>query len=231
MPTIAVDSSTLISLSQSGLVQVMDHLSGQLDGQFVIPPAVRHEIVVHPLHVKKYALSALRLNRLIEKGALHVADPPGLLSKSMEIQKLANSLIYVRGRPLQLLQEGEVQCLALLCLGSAQAIAVDEKTTRLLVESPSTLLERVATEFDSSVGFNERNLRSWYALLPKTTVMRSAELIAIAARRGFFSEYGPLEAEALQAALASVRNAGCSLTENELEEYSSLEDRRLTGAH
>lgn len=224
MPSIAVDSSTLISLSQTGQVDILDFLSNHLDGNFVIPPAVRHETVVHPLHVKRYALSALRMNRLIQKGSLQVRDPPGLLQNSKDLAHLANNLIFVHGRPLQLLQEGEIQCLSLLCLGVAQAIAVDEKTTRLLVESPSTLLERVATEFDSGVGFNEKNLRSWYALLPKTTVIRSTELIAVAASKGYFSQYRPLEAEALSASLAAVRNAGCSLTENELEEYSSIED-------
>jgi hypothetical protein len=228
MPTIAVDSSTLISLSQSCLIQVLDFLSEQIDGHFIVPPAVRHEIVVHPLHVKRYAFSALRMNRLIQKGSVQVRDPPGLLSKSREIEHLANNLIFVHGKPLQLLQEGEIQCLALVCLGQAQGIAVDEKTTRLLVESPSTLLERVATEFDSGVGFNEKNLRAWYALLPKTTVMRSTELLAIAARRGYFAEYRPFEVEALQATLAAVRNAGCSLTENELEEYSTIEDLNTT---
>lgn len=224
MDSIALDSSTLISLSQSCLVGALDFLSSKVKGRFIIPPAVRHEIVVHPMHVRRYSFSALRMGRLLQKNVIQVIEPPGIEQKAKELAHLANNLLFVHGRPIQLIQEGETQCLALLCLNQAGAIAVDEKTTRLLLEAPSVLLERTASEYRSNVvGFNQKNLRAWNALMPRVSVLRSAELIAIAARRGYFREYGELEEQAMQSAIASVRNAGCSLTEKELDEYSVLE--------
>src|SRR5579863_878162 len=111
MDSIAVDSSTLISLSQSCLVGVLDFLSTKVKGKLIIPPAVRHEIVVHPMHVRRYSFSALRMGRLLQKGAVTVMDPPGLEAKSKELAHIANNLLFVHGRPVQLIQEGETQCL------------------------------------------------------------------------------------------------------------------------
>ncbi len=220
--SIVFDSSALITLSQTCLADVIRFLSKQSKGDLIIPPAVRHESVIHPLHSRRYSLSALRISQLIEDQSLKVIDPPGLKSKTDQLLKIANNLLLVRGKPIQLIQEGETQCLAMACLSDASAIAVDEKTTRLLLEAPSVLLEKTALEFNNQVSFNAKNLRAWNAITPKIPVMRSCELISIAGKRGYFKKFGEYEFQAINSSIAACRNVGCSLTEQELIEYENL---------
>lgn len=220
--SIVFDSSTLITLSQTCLIDVIRFLSSKAKGEFIIPPAVRHETVVHPLHSRRYSLSALRIQQLISDESLKVIDPIGLQTKTQQLLKIANNLLLVKGKPIQLIQEGETQCLAIACLSDASAFAVDEKTTRLLLEAPSVLLEKTAIEFNHQVSFNQKNLRAWNAIIPRIPIMRSCELISLAGKMGYFKKYADFENQAIQSSIASSRNAGCSLTEQELIEYENL---------
>ncbi len=105
---------------------------------------------------------------------------------------------------------------------SAGALLVDEKTTRMLLEAPQRLHEVMKTEYPQGVTLDEGILREWREATKGIFVMRSTELLALAAERGFFSEYGAEAHKALHAALLSLRSSGCSLTSNELREYTQM---------
>ncbi len=220
---IVLDASVLISLSQMCGLGVISYLSRLRGIPFIIPPGVRHEAVSHPLHVRRFALSALRINRLIDHHHVRVEATSNLSRTTRSILSVANRLFSVGGKPLRLVDEGEAECLALLMGMKGGALAIDEKTTRVLIERPLSLVQTIRGEYAQSVSVNEQGLRGWQRMLPPITVLRSTELIAVAADHGYFSDYGPLERQALSASLYAVRNAGCSITEKELDEYSEIE--------
>ena len=217
---IVFDSSTLISFSESCLVGALPFLKEKTGARFLITPEVRNEIVNRPLHVSAHAFSALRLRRLIDERVLEVAEPPQGTAETL--LSLANGLFVIKGGPVEIFQAGEAECVAFLAAGGADAIAVDEKTTRLLLEDPYKMLDKVRMEFRSKVDIDAEKLRQWRKLVGTATVMRSSELLAIAAEKGYLREFGSSQGEALHAALFSLKSAGCSLTTKELGEYSQV---------
>ena len=65
-------------------------------------------------------------------------------------------------------------------------------------------------------------MRAFKTGLEKTTVIRSTELIAVAASLGFFADYGAAAKDAARTALGALQLAGCSISTGELKEYASL---------
>lgn len=221
MPEFVCDSSSLISLSETCNIDVLRFLKAG-GARFVIPPSVRDEIVTHPLKVRRLAFSAMRLRKLIYDKILEVVELPNLESECQAILALANKVINVGGRPLTILQEGEVECLALMKLKGFKNLVVDEKTTRLLVESPQTLFNALIDEYSEEVSVDETVLAAFKKGLEGSSVIRSSELLAVSADKGFFKEYGSAARDALYASLYALQNAGCSISTAELDEYAAL---------
>ncbi len=221
MTTVICDASSVISLSETCNIDALQFLKDEAGTAFVIPPAVQKELVESPLHIKHYWFSALRMRRLINAGTLRTLSPPNLRKETRKLESLANNAFKIGRRPLKLLQQGELECLALATSVKADAILVDEKTTRLLVENPDLLLQSIEGEQKRGVSVNKKNLRAFRknAYYP---VIRSTEVLAVAAEKGFFRDYGADEGEAARAAMHALRYAGCSITRRELDEYEQL---------
>ncbi len=223
MAFIVCDSSSLISLSDTCNIDVFRFLRGH-GGEFAIPPAVEEEIVGHPSQLKQYAFSAVRLRKLVEDGIVRTDAPSRLASEKQSIESAANTAIRVDGKPLQLIHSGEAECLALLKLSSEKqkTLLVDEKTVRLLLESPNKLVERLRGEYEGRVEIDNAAMNSFGAGLERVTVVRSTELVAVAASLGFFADYGQLAGDAARTALGALQLAGCSISSDELRDYASL---------
>ncbi len=219
---IVCDSSSLISLSETAMLDALPYLSQKAGVEFVIPPSVEKESITHPRLVHRYALSALRLERQIEEKNIAVRDAPGLAAETQRILAAANHLLTVEGRPLEILQLGESECLALLALEKDSVFLVDEKTARLVVENPARLRESLRGEYAREVQIDARAAEELAAKFAGASVIRSAELLALAAEQGFFSSFGGEAREVFHASVYAVRAAGCSLTENELDEYEKI---------
>jgi len=159
---------------------------------------------------------------LIYDKILEVVELPGLERECQNILAQANSMLKVGGRPLTILQEGEVECLALMKLKGFKNLVVDEKTVRLLLESPQTLLNALQSEFNEEVTIDETALDAFKKGLDDACVLRSTEIIAVSADKGFFKEYGSAARDALLASLYALQNAGCSVSSQELSDYEAL---------
>ena len=221
MSLIVCDSSSLISLSETCNIEALAFLH-ESGARFLIPPSVERELVDRPLELKQYAFSAIRLKHQLEEKVLEVKSVPGLEEETHEILKQANNLLSVGGRPLKILHEGEAQCLALLKKGVGDAFLVDEKTTRLLIESPQKLAENLKPEYARKVFVNNSTLTFLSNEFQRFSVLRSVELLAVAVSKGFFKEFGAEENKALNAGLYALRRAGCSVSSRELAEYEEI---------
>lgn len=221
MPEFVCDSSSLISLSETCNIDALRFLKAS-GARFVVPPSVRDEIVTRPLQIRRLAFSAMRLRKLIYDKILEVVELPNLERECQTILALANKVINVGGRPLTILQEGEVECLALMKLKGFKNLVVDEKTARLLLESPQTLFDALQSEFDEEVTIDQTALGAFKKGLEGASVLRSAEIIAVSADKGFFKEYGSAARDALSASLYALQNAGCSISTQELGDYEAL---------
>jgi hypothetical protein len=160
----------------------------------------------------------------VDDGVVRTSAPARLASEKQAIENAANAAVRVGGKPLRLIHSGEAECLALLRISQAaqKTLLVDEKTTRLLAESPKTLVERLRGEYDESVEVDDAQLRSFRAGLERVSVIRSTELVAVAASLGFFKDYGGAAKDAARTALGALQLAGCSVSSDELREYEKI---------
>ena len=221
MAAIVCDSSSLISLSETCNIEALNFLAGK-GTRFLIPPAVRNEIISTPLKIRKYQFSALRLRKVLDQKVLQIQGNRETQAKANRFLAITNSLFSVEGKPLKLVHEGEAECVGLLQQGMADALLMDEKTTRLLLEDPEKLLERMKSEYEEKIRVNQKNLQELEKMARNTTIIRSAEVLAVAAEKGFFKDFGRGEQEALHAGIYALKEAGCSLSSNEIKDYETV---------
>jgi len=212
------DSSALISLTDSCFMHALYFLKKKYSGSFIIPPSVEYECVTHPMSMKMHALHALRIKRAIKDGTIDVVQ----LTDSKEVQEikwLGNNFFYASGTPLRLIQEGEIEMLALARQAGVQNMLVDERTVRMLVEDPETLRIHLEDEFHRPITVNEENLSSFSRLTKGFRFFRSSELLLLAYEKGYFADYGELEKDAIEAALYKLKYSGCAVGFSEIGEY------------
>ncbi len=228
MPAIICDSSSLISITDSCFIHTLYLLQKSFDGQFIIPPSVQYECVDHPRRVRMHAIYALRLARAVKDGILKVVAPrdKGLMG---QLLTLANNSFMVEGKPLELIQEGETECLALAIETGVRDLLVDERTTRVLIESPDEFTAHLRQEFGPRLKVNSENLETFLSLCHSLRFYRSNEIVLLAYEKGYFRDYGPMETEALEAALYRIKYSGCALTASEIEEGMQIETSPKSG--
>jgi len=216
--SVACDSSALISLADSCFLPLLYELKRRMRGSFLITPMVRYESIEHPLRVKEYAMSAIRLLNAEKDGVIQTVDMD-LRRGREEVLAITNNLLLVKGRPLSLVQDGEAEVLALAREADVSNILIDERTTRMLIEAPLALKEHMEKEFEGRIEVDEENLKRLERLTSGMNAFRSCELVALAFEQGRFRKYAGMEKEALEAALYSVKFAGCGVSFEEIETY------------
>ncbi len=219
MTRIICDSGPLISFSDTCLVNVLKFLK-QRGAEFVIPGSVQREIVETPLKIRRYAFSAVRLHKSIDDGDLKLVNPNE--NTINQIASAANSIFSVRGNTLKILHAGEAACLAAYKQFKCDALAIDEKTTRLLIEDPALLQEKMFEEYGSKVVMNKKSLDAFAMLTSGISIIRSTELLAVAAKRGYFNSFGEHKDQAFYTAIYALKQAGCSISEKEVSDYQKL---------
>lgn len=219
MKTIVCDSSSLISLAEACSLGTLGFLKEKFKADFVIPPAVEHEIIDAPREISRFSYSAARLKHLINVKILHVASTPSLDADAQKIMDSANSL-FRSEMPLRIIQRGEAECLALLAPLKASALLIDEKTTRLLMEDPKKLLSLMKSEHEKARA-DEKSMLDFQKKFPYT-VLRSTELVSFAAQNGFFQDLAPDENDIFHTSIYALRYAGCSISQSEIDDYQKI---------
>ena len=219
MAKIICDSGALISLSDTCLIKVVAFLA-QRGAQFVVPRVVVDEIVNTPLQIKRYAFSAVRLRKAIDDGDIKVVNSD--VSLMQRLLDAANTIYSIRGKPLKIFHGGEADCLAAYFANKCDALAIDEKTTKLLIEDPEKLHKAIAGEYGASISVNQTALTEFTKLTKGVQILRSSDLTAIAAKRGYFNSFNARRAEAFHSAIYAIKNAGCSLSDGEIAEYDAI---------
>src|SRR3989344_4196246 len=147
---IIFDSGTLISFSMNGVTDLIRELRGIFKGKFLITSEVKKEIIDTPLRIKKFELEALKIKQLLDDRILEMPSSIGIkdaeiATKANEILNLANSFFIGNGKEIHLIDFGDASCLALSRFlterGIKNVLAIDERTTRMLVEKHENMRE------------------------------------------------------------------------------------------
>jgi hypothetical protein len=220
MKYIVCDSGSLISLTSSCLMDVIYYFSKK-DVKFIIPPAVKEESVDYPIrrNIKRFLFSAMRINNAIKEGVLTAVEDPGISVETKKIMDLANHVLFIRGKPLKLIQAGESEMLVLAHQVGIDYLLVDERTTRMLIEAPFRLKEHLEEEFGINVMLDKKNYTKFREMFGSMNVARSSELVMLAYEYGFFNRYNDMKKDALEAALYKIKFSGCSIGFDEIRDY------------
>jgi len=216
---IVFDSGVMISFSESCLLPVLGTLREYL-GEFVIPKKVKDESIDRSVEIMRFRLSSLRIRNQLQSDVFDVYDGGKIVQeKSKKILELANNLFFVRGNPLKIIHPGEAECLALIGVTDADCLAIDERTTRMLIEQPYALLDIFKRKYNTSdIKFDERRYKELKKEIGKISIVRSVDLLAYAYQHKLLGNYVS-DRDTLRAAMYSLKFKGCSVSFEEIEEY------------
>jgi len=209
----------------NGLLYLLPKLKKEFGGEFLITKEVKEEIIERPLKIPRFKLGAIRLNRLFKKEIIKHAD----ISKQEveELRKIrnnfmqtANNSFFTKKRSLHLIDKGESAALALSTIMKRKSkedvpLVIDERTTRMLCESPENLKKLFEKKLHTQVKSNKNN----YKIFQDFKIIRSTELAYLAYKKGLVELKDP---KALEAMIYGLKFKGCSISEKEVNDLSRM---------
>jgi len=228
--SIVFDSGPIISLTLNNLLWILEPLKGRFGGKFYITEAVKKEIIDHPLQTKRFKFEAFQVIKLLKDGVIEVYDSPALHEKSSELMEQANSIYTIRGQHLKMFHYAEMSVLAACMELNAEAAAVDEKMTRILIENPDRIVEVLRKRMHDKAYVDAGRLNAVRSRLKQLHILRSTELATIAYERGLLHDYvadpkfieHPKQ-ELLEAILWGLKLNGCAIAEKEINQLVKIE--------
>ncbi|MCR4368667.1 MAG: hypothetical protein NUV67_02045 [archaeon] len=223
MTKIIVDSSTLITLSGSCFINIFRELSEREKIRFILPASVYYESVERPIKIRRFELNAIRIREAVRGGYLELARTTPSMKLTME--KLASATANVcraNGKKIRLIDLGEAETLALMKEVGGDILAIDERTTRMLIEEPQNVLKFLEHKHQCKVTMDRGELGEFRQFFGKIRVVRSVELLALAYADGAFATSMPKSKESLEAALFAAKFAGCAVSAQEILDYTQV---------
>ena len=215
MKTLVFDTGPIISLVTDNLLWILNELKKKFQVDFIISSSVRKELVDNALNTKKFAFEGILINSFIEKNTL------SLYKEKLNINFLencVNNIFFASNNPIQLLQEGEMESLLLSKKINADALVVDERTTRLLIEDPEKLKKLLENKLHCKIRVNNQNLKQFHDIVGNIKIIRSSELLFIAYESHLFDKIKNrfTEKDLLNGLLWGTKLRGCSISEEEI---------------
>ena len=223
-PVIIFDASTLISFSMAGLLPEIKELRKMFKGKFIISKKVKEEAIDTPLKIKRFQLEALKIKELLDEKILELPIALGLndkviRAKAIEILDMANTIFYGADKDIHLIDLGEASALAISKMLNDKkinnVIAIDERTTRSLTETPNELKRYLEKKLHVKMTIKQEKVD----FFKQFRFIRSTELIYVAYKKGILRLKG---AENLSAVLYALKYKGCAISGREIQEIKNL---------
>ena len=227
MKALIFDSSTIITLAMNGLLDILEKLKKQFRGKFILTRYVEYETITRPMNTKKFELNALNIKNLLDKKILEMPDSLGITDDKIkaemkQILNVVNATFSSHEKFMHIIDEGEASCIALSILASKKgienAVAVDERTLRMLYEKPENLHKLLEKKLHTNIKANRQNFSFFKNLNIK--LIRSAEIVYVAYKKGLIDlkNHGSV----LDALLYAAKFKGCSISQEEIEEIKRM---------
>ncbi len=225
------DTGPLISLTVNNLLSTLEKLKDSYTGKFVIPESVKDELVDEPLKTKKFMFEAMQVQRLISTGVLEVVEDNDTKELTLELLKLANNSFAAKGKAVQLVQYGEMASIAAAKLLDAEALVMDERITRELVEHPKHLADLMEKRLHTTIIMDNNNISLLQRYVSKTKILRSVELASIAFESGLLDRYiaageekaiPQVRQKLLESVLWGLKMNGCAVSGKEIDQLIKI---------
>ena len=225
MKSLIFDTGPIISIATNNLLWILKPLKQKFNGEFYITQKVKKELIDKPLRSKKFKFEAITISEYIKDGTLKISKQ-SVYPKAEILLNLANSVFKTKHKYLQIVSKGEIEALALASKLKSNALVVDERTTRMLIEDPSALTKILSNKLQIQVTMDKNNLKKFQKELNNINIIRSAELLTIAYELGFFNKYitNSIDKKAiLDGLLWGTKLRGCSISSREIDTIMKLE--------
>lgn len=229
MKSLIFDAGPVISLATNNLLWILKPLKKEFNGKFYITEPVRKELVDRPLETKKFKFEAIQVERLIEDGILDVIDNGFIREATPRLINTANQIFRAYNNYMKIVHFAEMSVIAAAINLNADAIAIDEKTTRSLIENPRMIIDILKKTLHTSIGINETNLKEFKNNTRNIKAIRSIELVTIAYEHGILDGYITKIPNArknlLESVLWGVKLNGCAVSKDEIEQIVRIETK------
>ncbi len=208
----------------AGLLNELERLKLKFNGRFIATKEVRYEVIEKPLEIKRFELQALQIKKLFNNKTIELPEEVGVESKEIsektqKIMNIGNSILVSKNTPVQIIGKGEASSIALYKIlnqkGYNCILAMDERTTRVLIEKPENLKELMEKRLHSSVTLKYKELDE----LKNVRIVRSTELMYLAYKKGLIDFKGDNLVDAL---MWGLKTKGCAISQEEIEEIKGL---------
>ena len=229
MKILVFDSGPIITLALTNLLWVLPKLKQKFNGRFVVPESVKKEILDRPLRSQKFKFEAIQILNLIETNVIEVISDKDVESKAKQLVDEANKIFRGFGHNIKLIQEGEMQAMALAALYNADGVVVDERVTRTLIEYPYGLKKLMERKLHTRLSVNKSLLAKLSDELDDIYLIRSIELMSVAFEQGFLDKYlvpkKVTKRDLLESMLWALRFSGCSISNDDINQIIREEIR------
>ncbi len=230
MRSLVFDAGPVISLTMNNLLWLLDPLKKRFGGQFLVPEPVKQELVDRPLNIKRFEFEALQVMGEIDCGVLSVVNDSEVKSRSEHLLALANSCFSARGNNICIVHSGEMSTLASALVFGSDAVAIDERTTRELVEKPEHIAKHMQDKLHTKVSIDYDSLSKLSKEIKPIKILRSVELVAVAFELGLIDRYiekckrptPEMRKLLLDGVLWGVKLDGCAVSEKEIRQIMKM---------
>lgn len=231
MKSIIFDSGSIISLVTNNLLWILEPLKERFNGKFYITPDVRKELIDKPLKTKRFELEAMQVYQYLKNGTISVIADQRIKKTADKLLEIANRSFQTRGRWIKIVHPAEIETLAADAVLDAEAVVIDERTVRILLENSLMLTELMEKKLHCKIKPNKNNIKDFKKILEDVHIIRSTELITIAYKLGLLDKYlikksniikSPKK-RLLDASLWALKVRGCAISKKEIEEIVKLE--------
>lgn len=227
MKSIILDSGPIISLTTNNLLWILDILKQKFAGKFCIPQAVKEEIIDNPLNTKKFKFEALQVLNITNQKVIEVVGSSEIKDLANRLMDISNNIFKARDSWMHLFHYAEMEVLAAAIVMKADAIVIDERMTRKIIEDPISIKHLLQKQFHSRVHVDKKNLHEFLSLVKGINVIRSVELAMIAYELGLLDKFLVDRPDArtllVDSFLWGIKLRGCAVSVKEIQEMVELE--------
>lgn len=228
------DTGTIISLSSSNMLWILEPLRRYLKSDFYIPFTVEKELIKDSLKSLKYRFESFQIAKMISDKVIKKSESKHLIEEIENLSNIINNIFSSNKRYINIAHFGELGVIVLAKELGSKLIVMDERTIRTLIEDPFKMRDFLEKKLHKRLKINKKNLELFQNYVSGMKVVRSIELAVIAYEIGLFDIYlqkdltnileiKKLRIELLKSILWALKLRGCTVSEAEINNILKIE--------
>lgn len=227
MKKLVFDAGPVIAITANNSLWLFSKLKELFSSELYMPFSVKQELVERGLETQKFRFEALQVGSLVRDKVFSIVQDSKIKKLSTQLLTLANSIFSYKGKKMRIVQRGEMEAFAVCIEKKCDAVVVDERVSRTLMESPSKLKKLMESRLHRKLSMNKDKLDEFRNIAKRVFILRSVELVTIAFENGCYDNYildfPHAKRKLLESLLWGMKTEGASVTIDEIDQIVKLE--------